>query len=109
MRGRDCAGLDMGLENAGEGRLTFRTWIESDPDARATLMANHPKLVDHAAVFSDIRDVRPDDLMKRASIERGQVFILVGGPPCQAFSTAGLRRATNDSNGMVVHNYFDKK
>ncbi len=100
-------GLDLGLERAGEGRLEFRSWVEYDEEARATLIANKPDLSSNPAFFRDIRDVDPEELMRAADIGPGETFLLAGGPPCQAFSTAGLRQAINDENGSVVRNYFN--
>lgn len=102
-----AGGLDLGIEQAGAGRLQFRAWIESDPDARATLEANRPELLGHPAFFRDVAQVEPAELMRHARLAPHETFLLVGGPPCQAFSTAGLRQTVNDQNGKVVQHYFD--
>src|SRR5688500_17934854 len=34
-----AGGLDLGLDQAGRGRLDFRAWVEIDSDARSTLAA----------------------------------------------------------------------
>lgn len=101
-----AGGLDLGIEAAGEGGLDFRAWVESDPDCRATLALNRPHLSDSPCFFSDIETVMPHQLMEVARLKSGELFLLIGGPPCQAFSTAGLRGGLNTSAGRVVRQYF---
>jgi DNA (cytosine-5)-methyltransferase 1 len=102
-----AGGLDLGLEAAGRGRLDFRAWVEIDRDARATLAANRPILNGHPGLFSDITETTPQELLAAAKLDRGETFLLAGGPPCQAFSTAGLRQTVNSPEGSVVRNYFE--
>ena len=99
-----AGGRDLGLARAGS--IEFRAWVEVDPDARATLKENDPAILP-GALFADIEDVTPSELMSVADVKAGETFLLAGGPPCQAFSTAGLRQALNDDSGRVVRNYFD--
>lgn len=102
-----AGGLDLGIAAAGDGEFNFRAWVENDPDCRRTLAANNPALGSSDAFFSDIEAVRPQDLMKAAKLACEETFLLIGGPPCQAFSTAGQRGSVNDARGKVVHRYFD--
>ena len=48
----------------------------------------------------NLGDVTADDFLQRASAF-GQLDLLVGGPPCQAFSVAGLRRSLDDDRGNL--------
>jgi len=100
-------GLDLGLEAAAGGRLEFKAWVEIDPDARASLAANRPELTGHPGLFADITETPPDAVLSAAQLKPGETFLLAGGPPCQAFSTAGLRQTVNAPEGAVVRNYFD--
>lgn len=102
-----AGGLDLGIEAAGEGCFDFRAWVENDPDCRKTLQANHPRIANSDAFFSDIEETCTEKLMAAARLATGETFLLIGGPPCQAFSTAGLRQSVNDKKGRVVHRYFD--
>lgn len=101
-----AGGLDLGIEAAGLGRIDFRAWVEVDADARATLVANRPGLSDHPGMFSDITQTSPQAVLEAAKLDPGETFLLAGGPPCQAFSTAGLRQAVNAPEGSVVQHYF---
>lgn len=87
-------GLDLGLEEAG-WECVFAN--EFDPVACATLRRNRPAL---RLVESDIREVSTD------SIPSG-LDLVVGGPPCQAFSTAGKRLGLNDARGNVFLHFIE--
>lgn len=102
-----AGGLDIGLERAGDGIFDFRSWVEADPDCQRTLLANGIAKTKNDALFGDIEKVSPDVLMNAAGLRPEQTFLLAGGPPCQAFSTAGLRNSVQSAQGRVVHSYFD--
>jgi DNA (cytosine-5)-methyltransferase 1 len=76
-----CGGLTLGLTQAG-----FRVVgaVENDPLAVETYKANHK----HVAIWEqDIRKLTAAKVMRRLKIERGQLDLLAGCPPCQGFST----------------------
>ena len=99
-----AGGLDLGLTKAGGGALDFRAWVEVDLDAQRTLL--HNGAANQDGLFGDITSVSPEDVLRAACVRPGELFLLAGGPPCQAFSTAGLRQAVNAESGRVVHGYF---
>ena len=78
-----AGGLSLGAEAAG---VTLAFAAEWDDDAADTLQGQHPGL---RVVRGDIAelDYRP---------WRGDIDLLVGGPPCQPFSTGGKRLAAED-------------
>ncbi|SFG61080.1 DNA (cytosine-5)-methyltransferase 1 [Planifilum fulgidum] len=91
-------GLDIGLEKAG---LDIRIAQDIDPCCVKTAEANG-----HQCIHGDIRELIQEDpdckfLLKPAGLYPGEVFAVVGGPPCQPFSTAGKRLATNDPRGSL--------
>ncbi len=98
-------GLDLGMEQAG---LPATLAIECDPDCRATIKANRPNLllpefpVDKPG---DISAISSKDL-RQLSGHDGQVFLMVGGPPCQSFSTGGKRAALSDPRGNLIYAYL---
>ena len=102
-----AGGLDLGIEAAGQGIFDFRAWVENDPDCRKTLQVNSKKIACSDAFFSDIEQTSSEQLMAAARLSPGETFLLIGGPPCQAFSTAGLRQSVGDTKGRVVHRYFE--
>jgi DNA (cytosine-5)-methyltransferase 1 len=105
-----CGGLSLGLLQSGWRGLLA---IEKDENAFQTLSSN---LIGETGRFVfDWPNWLPK---KRHSLERvlvryrseleslrGNVDLLVGGPPCQGFSTAG-RRDRNDPRNKLVANYL---
>ncbi|MCK6407191.1 MAG: DNA cytosine methyltransferase [Rhodocyclaceae bacterium] len=82
-------GLDIGLELAGFETVTC---VDNDPESCKTLRHNRP----HWEVFEgDIREFTP----------KGQFDVVVGGPPCQGFSTAG-KGNPNDPRNFLWREYF---
>ncbi len=94
-------GLDLGLESAGFEPLLA---CEVDKDCTATITANKPCL----PVIGDIRDYNAKQILDIAGIkEHEEVDLIVGGPPCQAFSTAGARKSFEDERGNVFLKYLE--
>ncbi|MCB0213181.1 MAG: DNA cytosine methyltransferase [Anaerolineae bacterium] len=95
-------GLDLGLELAG-----FETLLacEVDQICRQTIVANRPEI----ALLGDIRDYSAFEIMEASGLQLGNddVDLIIGGPPCQAFSTAGKRRGFNDNRGNVFLRFID--
>jgi len=96
-----CLGLDLGLEEAGIETLLA---CEFDKFCQQTIKLNKPQL----PVISDILDYDGVSIKKLAGLEDNQrPTVIVGGPPCQAFSTAGKRQAFTDPRGNVFLKYLD--
>jgi DNA (cytosine-5)-methyltransferase 1 len=93
-------GLDIGLESEG---LTPSLAVEIDDDCCATIRHNRRGKID--VVGADIRSLSGDALRRRTNFD-GEVALVVGGPPCQAFSPGGNREAMGDPRGDLVHEYF---
>lgn len=94
-------GLDIGMELAGINAILY---CELDRKCRMTIDANRPDV----ALLGDITKVTAADVREMAGIgESTEVDVMFGGPPCQAFSTAGARRAFGDSRGNVFLRYLD--
>lgn len=94
-------GLDIGLDQAG-----FETIFASEIDnaCRKTILKNHPDI----ALVGDIREYSASQIREIAGLEEGEdVDLMVGGPPCQAFSTAGNRKGFEDERGNVFLNFID--
>jgi DNA (cytosine-5)-methyltransferase 1 len=87
-------GFSHGLELA---ELGFETVFGIDvlPIATQTFNANRPNSL---SVCSDIRKVRRSELSDKLKLKRGMVDVIVGGPPCQGFSSIRPFRSTNDDD-----------
>ena len=94
-------GLDLGFEAAGFAALSYN---EYDPVICSTIRANRPSTPLYGC---DARELKPRKLMLELGIEVGELFAIIGGPPCQAFSTAGRRLGLNDERGNVFLHFID--
>lgn len=54
----------------------------------------------------DIADIDPFEVMRAVGLKPGQLDVLVGGPPCQSFSTAGKRGTTQDLRGTMLWQFL---
>ncbi len=94
-------GLDLGMEQVGIKSLLY---CENDVKCRMTIASNRPDV----ALVGDISTLTADDVFEMACVPRRRGFdVMFGGPPCQAFSTAGARRAFDDCRGNVFLKYLD--
>jgi DNA (cytosine-5)-methyltransferase 1 len=104
-----CGGLSAGLHSAGWDGLFA---IERNADAFGTLKANLVEGRKHFRWPSWLPvtnwDIKSLLKKKRAELAKlkGTVDLVVGGPPCQGFSTAGRRREGDERN-TLVHSYLD--
>ncbi len=90
-----AGGLDLGLELAGWQPLAQ---IEMDPACAATLESHNRRRAVRVPVYPrPIEDVAPRALREELELEVGELTLLAGGPPCQPFTTSGLRRALRDT------------
>ena len=60
------------------------------------------KTFEHNLGLKPICEPIDDDLIRRVNQESGPFDIVVGGPPCQGFSTAGKRALDDDRNKLVL-------
>ena len=94
-----AGGLALGVEKAGFNTLVL---IEYDKDAADTLKKNRPNW---NVINDDIANISCLDLEKYFSIKKGELDLLSGGAPCQAFSYAGKRLGLEDARGTLFYHY----
>ena len=75
-------GFSKGFENTGAFSVVYG--MDVLPVAVETFRLNHSRAV---ALEADIRDVRPRSVTHQIGLERGEVDVIIGGPPCQGFSS----------------------
>ena len=93
-------GLDLGAHFAG-----FKTLLVSDiiPAYTETIKYNLP----HVSVYNDdAMDLTAEKIRSLANI-KGDIDIIIAGPPCQAFSIMGKRQSLNDPRGKLTIKYFE--
>lgn len=104
-----AGGLDLGLEIAG-----WRSLYASDIDvaAVATLKANRGKKVgsiralDDALIEqADVTRLTGQNILQKIGQKRGVTQLLVGGPPCQSWSSAGHQRGWDDPRGKLFDDF----
>lgn len=94
-------GLDLGLEKAGISTVLAS---EVDPATCDTIKRNRPDI----ALIGDVRSYSANSIRALCNLppER-DIDLIFGGPPCQAFSTAGKRQAFEDERGNVFLKFID--
>lgn len=94
-----AGGLALGVEQAGFEPLGL---IEFDKDAADTLKKNRPNW---NVIHDDISNISCLDLEEYFGIKKGELDLLSGGAPCQAFSYAGKRLGLEDARGILFYHY----
>jgi len=107
-----AGGLDIGLERAGFETVSA---LEIHPKYCETILLNQSKKIPIDAdigertffqgtkvINADIATVCGVDLIN----EETSIDCLIGGPPCQAFSSAGKQQSIFDKRGTLVYEYF---
>ena len=100
-------GLDIGLENTKQFEIL--ACIEIEPSFCQTIRTNRDagRLSPKLQVFEgDITHINPKDVLDACGLRPGEVDVLIGGPPCQSFSTAGRRRTTQDPRGTLLWQFI---
>ena len=93
-------GMDLGMEKAG---FSVRLVSEIDPPTCETIRLNRPAL----PLIGDITEHDAASVRKAAGLTTAEdIAIVYGGPPCQAFSTAGKRQGFQDDRGNVFLYYI---
>ena len=94
-----AGGLALGLEKAGFNTIGL---IEIDKNACNTLKLNRPNW---NIINENIATISSKDLETLFSIKKGELELLSGGAPCQAFSYAGKRLGLEDTRGTLFYHY----
>jgi len=105
-----AGGLDLGVKNCG---VRIAAAVERDPIACKTLKYNFVDAREPEAqttiVRDDIENVSVSELRRKAGLSRGDVDLIVGGPPCTPFSKSGYwieyKRAGLDPDRFLLDHY----
>lgn len=89
-----CGGSSLGYQMAGFKELLAVEW---DDNAVETFRLNFPGV---PVYHGDICKLTSGECMRLAGIQKGELDILDGSPPCQGFSTAGKRKFTDPRNSL---------
>ncbi|WP_374029380.1 DNA (cytosine-5-)-methyltransferase [Bdellovibrio bacteriovorus] len=109
-------GLDIGAEEAG---LKIKSALEINEYCVRGLHLNkiiglrtgiHSFLKHSAIIQADLSDRKctSRDFIEQASRKKlGKIEVVIGGPPCQAFSSAGTRKGLLDERGKLYIGYLN--
>ncbi|WP_046176506.1 DNA cytosine methyltransferase [Domibacillus indicus] len=97
-----AGGLDLGIERAG---FDIRLSVELESVYCQTLRNNHPEL---NVIQGDIMAYNRELIYTDAGLAPDEELdLMIGGSPCQSFSTAGKRQAFEDPRGQAMLKYAD--
>ena len=101
--------MDLGFESAG-----WECLFASDIDAHSvdTLRSNRGKMIGeraalkHAVIeLADVSILNGAGILAKIGRNKGDVPLMVGGPPCQSWSSAGHQRGFEDPRGRLFKDY----
>lgn len=94
-----AGGLSCGLEMAG-----FRPILANEliPTYAETYRHNHPNT---NLIIGDVRQLCATDIRQRIGVEKGEIDLLAGGPPCQGFSINAPIRSLDDERNHLFMEY----
>ena len=98
-----AGGLDLGFRTSG---FSPKLAIDNNPAAIATYRHNHSQT---AAIQLDIAHTPSDALVKlwKDHVGHSNPFGIIGGPPCQAFSSANVHQRNDDPRRDLLARYAD--
>ncbi len=93
-----CGGSSLGYKWAGFKELLAVEWEQNVVD---TFKLNFPSV---PVLQKDISKLSGQEILDFCKIEKGELDVLDGSPPCQGFSTAGKRIVSDTRNDLFGHN-----
>jgi len=103
-----AGGLDVGLDQTGG--FEALACLEVEEQFCETLRLNRDRgrfgSPGTKIIQADLSTYDPFDLMDLLGLKPGELDVLVGGPPCQSFSTAGRRGTVEDPRGQLIWDYL---
>lgn len=95
-----AGGLSEGLSESG-----FHSLFASEiiPEYANTYKQNHK---DAAVLTADIRTIDANNIREKLGIERGELDLIAGGPPCQGFSINAPVRSILDERNHLFKEYL---
>lgn len=87
-----CGGFSAGMELSGHRCLLG---VDFDKDAINTFKLNHKNAEAFCGDIKELSKTRLEELLKGQSVD-----MIIGGPPCQGFSTIGKGNVGDDRNSL---------
>ena len=89
-------GLSLGAARAG---LNIVAAVENDPHAVFAHGLNFPNAVH---ISEDISKIKPSKLWNLCNIKKSEAVAIIGGPPCQGFSSIGHQDPSDPRNQLFT-------
>ena len=103
-----ACGLDVGLERSG--LVDIVACVEISPIFCETIRTNRDRGLfgssELTILQADLSDLASSELLEVAGIRADDIDLVIGGPPCQSFSTAGRRRTVLDPRGELLWDFL---
>ena len=96
-----AGGLTQGLKDSG-----FQTLFASDFDRQVsdTFQKNFKNV---KFLCEDIKKINFLDIKKEIGLNKNDLDLVVGGPPCQGFSMANRKRIEGDPRNLLFRNFYN--
>lgn len=92
--------MDIGVQQAG---FTILSCLELDKYCCETLRENISREGRNTVVYEgDIKKFSPEQILDDLGYKPGEIDLLFGGPPCQAFSQIGKQQSLLDERGLLL-------
>lgn len=88
-----AGGMSKGFEQSGRFKVVLGT--DHDSAASGTFKLNHPNA---GYIKANVCYLTSDDICEAANVKKGEIDIIIGGTPCQGFSTLGKRLVEDPRN-----------
>ena len=92
-----CGGSSQGYKDAGYEGVLATDW---DKDAETIYRANFPET---PFIRADITKFTGEQILAKTGLEKGELDVLDGSPPCQGFSMIGKREVLDERNDLFTH------
>lgn len=94
---RECYALPSNAERTALVNALYKKYLPYKKNyMKTTYLANHPLAEEN--FHTDVRFIKGDEY-------KDKVDIMVGGSPCQSFSTYGKKRGLEDTRGTLFYDY----
>lgn len=71
--------------------------------SEAALETYSSNITNVTTIEAGIKEFSPQTLLEKAGVASGEVDVLIGGPPCKGFSTAGKMDPGNPKNSLIAN------
>lgn len=102
-----AGGLDVAAHNVSQANKTkwdIVTCIEIDKDRCDTLQSYFGH--DLPVINQDIQTLSAEETLSKLRRKKSDIWLVYGGPPCQAFSQAGKQKGTRDPRGDLIFEFL---